>query len=141
MKKNLLFLAVTITACFCSYIVTAQTNLAPDQNPNYAVSRAKYMQIADSLNEWHSTTQQENYKAIDWLADRREARADRREFRRQLRMERARWSDYGYYNDGYYLPDNFYHRNHNNYYRYNNWRRSCPATIGIAYCNSNCVAI
>ena len=123
MKKNLLFLAVTITACLCSDITTAQTNLAPDQNPNYAVSRARYMQIADSLNEWHSTTQQDIYKAIDWLADRREARADRREFRRQLRMERARW-DYGYYNDGYYLPDNHYYRNYNNYYRYNNWRRN-----------------
>ena len=124
MKKNLLFLAVTASVCLCSYIATAQANLAPDQNPNYAVSRAKYMQIADSLNEWHSTTQQNNYKAIDWLADRREARADRREFRRQLRMERARWADYDYYNDGYYLPNNYHYRNYNNNYRYNNWRRN-----------------
>lgn len=123
MKKNLLFPILTAAVCFCSYTGTAQTNLAPDQNPNYAISRAKYMQLADSLNEWHSTTQQENYKAIDWLADRREARADRREFRRQLRMERARWVDYGYYNDGYYLPNNYYYRNNNNY-RYNNWRRN-----------------
>ncbi len=125
MKKNLLFTIVTAAVCFCSYISTAQTNLAPDQNPNYAISRAKYMQLADSLNEWHSTTKQENYKAIDWLADRREARADRREFRRQLRMERARWVDDGYYNDGYYLPNNYYYRNNNNnYYRYNNWGRN-----------------
>lgn len=126
MKKNILFPVVTVIVCICSFVATAQTGLAPDQNPNYTISRAKYMQIADSLNEWHSTTQQENYKAIDWLADRREVRADRREFRRQLRMERARWTDYGYYNDGYYLPDNYYyHRNNNNYYyRYNNWRRN-----------------
>jgi len=105
-----------MAVCFSGYIAHAQTGLAPDQNPSYAISRAKYMQIADSLNEWHSTTQQNIYKAIDWLADRKEARADRREFRRQLRMERARW-DYDY-NDGYY------HRNYNNRYRSTNYRRS-----------------
>lgn len=121
MKKNLLHLISTTAVFFCSYIASAQTDLAPDQNPNYAVSRAKYTLIADSLNEWHSTTQQDMYKAIDWLADRREPRADRREFRRQLRMERARW-DYDYYNSGYYFNNN-YHRNFNNPYRYNNYRR------------------
>jgi hypothetical protein len=124
MKKNLLFIVVTAAVSFCSFTVTAQTNLAPDQNPDYAISRARYMQLADSLNEWHSTTQQENYKAIDWLADRREARADRREFRRQIRMERARWGGYDSYNDGFYYPNNYYYRKNNNYYRYNNWRRN-----------------
>ena len=122
MKKNLLYLIPTAAVFFCSYIATAQTGLAPDQNPNYTVSRAKYMQVADSLNEWHSTTQQNIYKAIDWLADRKEARADRREFRRQLRMERAR-GNYDYYNDGYY-SNNYYHRNYNTHYRYNNYRRN-----------------
>ncbi len=122
MKKNLLHLISTAAVLFCSHMAAAQTDPAPDQNPNYAVSRAKYMQIADSLNEWHSTTQQNIYKAIDWLADRKEARADRREFRRQLRMERARW-DFDYYNDGYY-SDNYYHRNYNNRYRSNNYRRN-----------------
>ena len=100
MKKNLLHLTLAVVVLFCSYITTAQTDLAPDQNPSYAVSRSKYMQIADSLNEWHSTTQHNFYKAIDWLAYRKDSRADRREFRRQLRMERARWDHY-YYNDGY----------------------------------------
>ena len=122
MKKNLLYLIPTAAVFFCSYIATAQTGLAPDQNPNYTVSRAKYMQVADSLNEWHSTTQHNIYKAIDWLADRKEARADRLEFRRQLRMERAGW-DYDYYNDGYY-SNNYYHRNYNTHYRYNNYRRN-----------------
>ena len=71
----------------------AQPGLLPDQNPNYAVSRDKYMKLADSLTGWHSTTLQETYKAIDWLADRQEARDERREFRRQLRMERLRWNN------------------------------------------------
>ena len=123
MKKNLLSFISTAAVLLCNYIAIAQTDLVPDQNPNYAISRAKYMQIADSLNEWHSTTQQEIYKAIDWLADRKEARADRREFRRQLRLERARWIDYGNYNDGYYFHNNYY-RGYNNFYRHNNWRRN-----------------
>ena len=103
-------------------VAMAQPALAPDQNPNYAISRAKYMQVADSLNEWHSTTFQDTYKAIDWLADRKEARADRREFRRQLRMESIRWDNY--YNGFDYYPsyrgqyyNNYYH---NGYRRYNN---------------------
>jgi hypothetical protein len=89
--------------------------LVEDQNPNYMISQAKYAQMADSLNSLHGTTPQETYKAIDWLADRREAREQRRAFRRELRMERARngW----YYNDySYYYPSysgNYYH----NYYR------------------------
>ncbi len=74
------------------------------------------MKMADSLNEWHSTTQQQNYKAIDWLVDRREARADRREFRQQLRLERARHMDYPY---RYYRGN--YHRGYYNNYR-NNYR-------------------
>jgi hypothetical protein len=120
MKRNLLYIIPGVTILFFSYIATAQAGLAPDQNPNYAVSRTKYMQLADSLTDWQSTTQHTIYKAIDWLADRKEARADRREFRRQLRMERAR-ADYAYYDAGYY-PNNYY-RNYNNRYRYNNYRR------------------
>ncbi len=117
MKKNLRLATGIVAVFFFGYTANAQSELAPDQNPNYAVSRAKYMQIADSLNEWHSTTYQQMYKAIDWLEDRKEARADRREFRRQLRMERARWG-YDYFDTGYY-PGNSY-RNFNNRYRYNN---------------------
>jgi hypothetical protein len=82
----------------------AQTDLAPDQNPNYAVSRDKYMKMADSINAWHGTTAQETYRAIDYLEDKREAREQRRAFRQELRMERAR--------RGYYYYDNYY-----NYYR------------------------
>ncbi len=64
-------------------------SLAPDQNPDYMVSQAKYMGMADSLNALHGTTPQETYKAIDWMADRQARRDERRAFRRQLRLERA----------------------------------------------------
>ncbi|MEI9808408.1 MAG: hypothetical protein WDO16_11365 [Bacteroidota bacterium] len=87
MKKSLLSAFMLLTGFFLSVSGQSQPALAPDQNPNFAVSRDKYMKIADSLNAWHRTTLQENYKAIDWLVDRKEARADRREFRRQLRLK------------------------------------------------------
>ncbi len=90
----------------------AQNSLAPDQNPNYMVSQARYMKMADSLNSWHSTTPQETYKAIDYLADKAEARAQRRAARREWRMERTRWDYYNGYND-YYYPNSYY----NGYYR------------------------
>ena len=136
MKKSLLSAFMLLTGFFLSVSGKSQLALAPDQNPNFAVSRNKYMKIADSLNTWHSTTLQENYKAIDWLADRKEARADRREFRQQLRLERARWgNDYyydnydyypsyrnrgGYYNDNYYY-NNRHYRGHRSTWGFGLW--------------------
>ena len=93
-------------------VTMAQTALAPDQNPDYAISRAKYMKVADSINSWQSTTAQETYKAIDFLADKAEAKANRRAFRQQLRMERAR--------NGYYSSDLYNSINYGNYGSYGN---------------------
>jgi len=124
-----------------SAITMAQTALAPDQNPDFAVSRTKYMKMADSINSWHSTTEQDTYKAIDFLADRAEAKANRREFRRQLRMERARNSNYSfdfgvpYYNNYNQWP----YRNYRSYNRYNRYNRSGggfyinPWSVGLGY--------
>jgi hypothetical protein len=121
MKKSLLSASMLVAGFFLGVSGRSQLALAPDQNPNFAVSRDKYMKLADSLNAWHSTTLQQNYKAIDWLADRKEARADRREFRQQLRLERARWSNDYYYDNYDYYPS---YRNrggyYNNNYNYNN---------------------
>ena len=116
MNRYLLYLIAAATVSFNNNSAFAQ-ELVPNQNPNYSVSLSKYMQVADSLNRWHGTTQHEMYKAIDWLADRKEARADRREFRRQLRLERAGWAD-NYYYSGYY-HNNFNHQYRHNYYRRN----------------------
>lgn len=120
MKTQLLPL---LTLLLFSGLVNAQTELAPDQNPNYAISRDKYMKMADSLNDWHSTTLQNTYRAADWLADREQARKDRSEFRRQLRLERARWNNYNYRHDGYF--DSYNNYNNNSYYDpYNNYRNN-----------------
>lgn len=106
--KSILLTASLIVATVLTG--TAQ-NLAPDQNPSFMVSQARYMQMADSINSWHGTTLQETYKAIDYLEDKRELRANRKAWRRELRMERARNSGWynGYYND-YYYPYNSYNR-------------------------------
>ncbi|WP_205508169.1 hypothetical protein [Longitalea arenae] len=122
-RYNLLLLSLAILIATWGM---SQTTLAPDQNPDYMVSQAKYVSMADSINSWHGTTPQETYKAIDWMADRQAAREQRRAFRRELRMERAR-NGYGwYYNEygynypgysrgyGYYYP--VYSRNYGYYY-------------------------
>lgn len=95
--------------------VNAQETLAVDQNPAFAVSRAKYMAVADSINQWHGITHQQTYKAFDWYEQKMERRNDRRQFRRDLRMERAKRSGYYRYNGNrsYYNP---YYQNR----RYNN---------------------
>jgi hypothetical protein len=124
MKKVLLSFIATATVSLFAFDTFGQNGLAPDQNPDFAVSRDKYMKVADSLNSWHSSTQQEIYKAIDWLADRKEARADRREFRRQLRAQRSVWLDYDVYGD--------YYRG-NRYYRYRPYRSYRPFGIRPYY--------
>jgi hypothetical protein len=105
--------AILLTASFVlvtAIAATAQT-LAPDQNPSFMVSQARYMQMADSINSWHGTTVQNTYKAIDYYQDKLELRANRKAWRRELRMERARNSGWynGYSND-YYYPYNSFSR-------------------------------
>jgi len=115
MKRMILSLIAAPLLSLPGISALAQQATVPDQNPDYRKSLEKYVRKADSLNEWHSTTQHDMYKAIDWLEDRREARADRREFRQKLRLERARWygSDLYYNNYGYgryYRPYYYNHR-------------------------------
>jgi len=120
MKKYLPFVLLLLTAGFTSSL-QAQTELAVNQNPNYEVSRSKYMKLADSINTWHGTTPQETYKAIDYMADRKEARDERRAFRRQLRLERNNWyGDYYYptYGNGWLYPQ------YNRWGRRGNWRNN-----------------
>ena len=150
MKRNVLYNLLLLPLAMLIAMWGMSQSLAPDQNPDYMISQAKYMPIADSLNELHGTTPQETYKAIDWMADRQERRDERRAFRRQLRLERARnswyYNDYGYnnYNPGYsYYPSysrNYWYNNgpYQNYYRprrNNNYWNLVPlaataATIG-----------
>lgn len=139
MKKVILPSVFFAMVTLFSVTAIAQNSLAPDQNPNYMVSQQKYMKMADSVNTWHSTTSQETYKAIDFLADKKEAREQRKAARREMRMERARWNNSGYYdnynynnyyNNGYYRPYNYGYRNNWNNYFWNTL--PLATTIGLA---------
>jgi hypothetical protein len=121
MKKYILTSALSLLGIFQITSSNAQENIAPDQNPQYAVSRARYMKIADSVNPWHGTTFPETYKAFDWYENKMEKRKERQQFRRELRTERARQSRYY---SPYRQRGNYYSPYYNNYYnRYNrqNW--------------------
>lgn len=65
-----------------------------DQNPNAAKSLERYSRMKDSLLIHQGETVQSTYEAIqpwfDAWEERQQWKGDRREFRRQLRLERAR---------------------------------------------------
>ncbi|NII24568.1 hypothetical protein HB364_05745 [Pseudoflavitalea sp. X16] len=142
MKSILLTASLVVVSALTS---TAQDNSLAQQNPSYMVSQARYMKMADSINSWHGTTIQDTYKAIDYLEDKREQRANRRAWRHELRMERARnsgWYNNGYYNDYYPSYGNGYYYNRPWGYRNNrnNWDNylwntlPLAATIGLWWC-------
>ena len=118
MNRNIPLGFSFLVSLLLSITAISQEAPVPDQNPNYMVSRSKYMKMADSVNTWHSTTYQDTYNSIDYLEDRAEARMQRQAFRRELRLERARngYGYGGYYNDYNYSP---YQNRYYNGYNYN----------------------
>ncbi|HTE28612.1 hypothetical protein [Flavitalea sp.] len=141
MKKFILYHFVLLLFTSFATTITAQEALVFNQNPGFAQSRDRYMFLADSLNSWHSTTFQETYRAIDYLADKREARERRREFHRQLHLERVR-NRFGWYNNNSNYPANGYGY-YNNYgynssyygrpYRGNGFWIGLPVPLGIGW--------
>jgi hypothetical protein len=98
-------LVITILAIMLSINLKSQAqqaSLVPDQNPRYEGSRAKYMNIADSLTSTQGTTVQNTYKAYDWY--------EAREARRKVRREQ------NYQNSLLYPSVNYYPG-----YNYNSW--------------------
>lgn len=112
MKKSTLCICFSLAILFYSDIANAQSSLAPDQNPSFAVSREKYMNMADSLTRFESATVHTTYKAYDWYEAKQERKSERIQFRRQLRLERAR-NDYFFYDDGF--DNNWRNRYYRNY--------------------------
>ncbi len=92
----------TLLISFCTVgLMCSLEAQNPNQNPNYQQSRAHYQSKADSINAQQGTTHQQTYKAIDYLADKADEKALRRQNRHELRMERARWG-YSNWNVGWY---------------------------------------
>lgn len=105
MNKLLLILLASGSA------LAASAQSVPDQNPAFAVSRDKYLRMADSLTRWHSTTAQNTYKAYDWYEAREERRQARRQNRYDVRLARAQnryrnWNYNPYYDN--YFPSYYY---------------------------------
>lgn len=117
MKRNLIIIASFISGLFYSGLSYAQKpELVEDQNPRYQETRAKYIELADSLNQTQGTTVQNTYKAYDWYT----AREERRQQRRERRYENS-WNPY-FYGNSYYYPSIGYSfgLGYSNY-NYGNW--------------------
>jgi hypothetical protein len=100
MKKNWIFVwTCAATLAYASVGYAQKNELVKDQNPRYQESRAKYLELADSLTRDQGTTVQQTYKAYDWYEAREEKRKLRRERNYQLNLN----SGYGY-SSPYYYP-------------------------------------
>lgn len=100
MKRNLIFIMSCVAGLtFATNNYAQRTDLLKDQNPNYQESRAKYIELADSLTRNQGTTVQNTYKAYDWY----EAREERRKLRRERNYQLNLNSGY-YYNSPYFYP-------------------------------------
>lgn len=107
--KNLLFI---LAIGFQATLLNAQDM---DQNPNFMQSQEKYMASSDQYTSLQGTTSQETYKAIDYVEEKRERQAIRRnnramrpQWRHERRLERIKntryiSSDFGI-NFGYSYP-------------------------------------
>ena len=101
MKYFLLFFFTTVV-----FTANAQSQLVPDQNPNYIVSQQHYTRILDSLEITMNTTVQNTYKAYDWYEAKLEKKQNRVNTRYQARLIRAQNSSF-LYNNGFNFNNNW----------------------------------
>ena len=93
---------------FCAFQVKSQ-DLAPNQNPNYKVSQAKYETQQTKMTSTMNTMVQNTYKAYDWT-EAKEAKKNQRIARRQERSL-ARINNRPYFPDYFFwTPRYFYYR-------------------------------
>ncbi len=127
--RRLISLALLTTLIVGSKVITAQEDLAPDQNPNYKKSQEKYMAKKDSLTKNEGTTVQATYKAIDDTQIKQEQKDLRRSNRQDRRLARINNRRY-YYRSPYYNNNSMYYNNsrypynnsgYNNNYGYNSY--------------------
>lgn len=128
MKQLMTIFGLAIGSLLFGQATYAQ-DLAPDQNPNYRVSMVKYMAVKDSLTGTLSTTVQDTYKAYDWYEAKMERKAQKKQWRHEERMARAKYGrNYYSYDNGYY--GNYYNRYNSGWSNWNNWRPSIGFKTG-----------
>jgi hypothetical protein len=110
MKPKLIIAIYAALFALSANSYAQQAGLVQDQNPGYESSRAKYMNIADSLTTTEGSTVQQTYKAYDWY----QAREERRKLRREQSSQNS-W----YYPSAYYTPG--YSTWGYNNWNYGNW--------------------
>ena len=120
--KHHRYILLILLFCAIGLAAFAQTKVTiDDQNPRYRESLEKYMDIKDELLANQGETVQNQYKAIQYWYDRYNAKqkwkAEKKEFRKQLRLERARRPRV--YGAGF---GNGIYGNRNRYNRYNYFR-------------------
>ncbi|MTG96954.1 MULTISPECIES: hypothetical protein [Myroides] len=96
--------------------------LVEDQNPNYRNSMYKYVAIKDSLTTTLSTTVQDTYKAYDWYEAKQERKAQRKLWKHEERMARAKYGRNHYYSDYYGNSYGGYYNGYNSGWNWN-WLR------------------
>lgn len=118
MKKIFLFASGIV---FSALAFAQQQDLAPDQNPNYAVAMVKYTGNTEQLQSTNNTTVQNTYKAFDWYENKKEKKQERLEFNRKIRLLQAERSYYNRNNYNGYGYDRNYNNGYNRNYNYNYW--------------------
>lgn len=114
MKRYLLFLSFIGLA---SFVVAQEPLHAENQNPDYNISKQKYMASKDQLLTSMGTTVQDTYKAYDWYEAKQERKQQRYNDRRERRIYQNYYNNYDSYR--YYRP----YRNDTRYYNRNNLYR------------------
>lgn len=104
-------ISLLFAAVICAFQVKAQ-ELAPNQNPNYKVSQAKYEAQQTKLSSSMNTTVQSTYKAYDWT-EAKEAKKNQRIARRQERaLARINNRPYFSYPDYLFMTPHFFYYRH-----------------------------
>ncbi|MDR2222111.1 MAG: hypothetical protein LBE34_05155 [Flavobacteriaceae bacterium] len=115
MRKTIKLMGIALCTLMVYQGANAQSVMG-EQNPNYRVSMDKYMVLVDSITRDFGTTEQNTYKAYDWYEAKQERKAQKKQWRHEERMERAK--NRGYYSNSYY--DGYYGNGYNTGY-YNNY--------------------
>lgn len=148
--KKITILLICIVIATCSFSQSHDS----DQNPDYRITRTKYLGLRDSLIMYEGGTVQETYKAYDYMEDMQERKDAKTAFKRQLRLAKVQsrgsnghktypdgnYQPYTYPSSGtdYYNGQGYYNYNYYpNNYNYNDasgpWQSFKSSMSGVLY--------
>lgn len=107
------YLFFVLMHLFCLQLFGQQDiALSNNRNPNYLVSQNRYMALKDSLISTEDITVQNTYHAYDWYKAKLERKEQRRQNRLDRRLANIYYNEYPvYYSPSpYYYPQAYYYR-------------------------------